>query len=1329
VSTDQTITEPVAALTVVTELSLAPPEVSLTELPARRSWARRVLRRIWYGLPDLTPRRYLVVPSLLLLAAALCQRPGKIVADTKVALVLDPGRFLSSALHFWNPLTDSGSVGDQATGYLFPMGPFFFLTHALGIPAATAQRLWLSLLLVLSFWGVVRLADALGIGNRTGRIVGAMAYALSPFVLSRVGDNSALLLGGVALPWVLLPLVRATYAPAPRRGDLYTVEPLSDRPSRPPLSARRAAALSGCAVLIASGINATVTLDMLIAPVLWLALMCRGRTAWALRAWWVAAVVFATAWWIVGLELLAKYGVNFVRYTESAKTTTSVTSLPETVRGTADWLAYLHFGGPELPSAWTYVSALAAIIASFTVAGLGLVGLSRLRVPARRFLLASLAVGVVAVAAAYPGSPHGVFSASWLDALTGPLGAFRNINKFQPLLRLPLALGLAHCLPLIAVKVQSRRRRRLRRATNLLTALVLAGAVVVAAAPLGLSRLYQGGNFTAVPSYWQQASAWLNRSASGSRTLLLPGSGTGSYTWGTPNDEPLLWLSKTPWAVRNLIPLGGVNSTRWLDGIEKQLVQRAAPDLAATLTRAGVGFVLVRNDLSQNSNDPPPTTSQLHSALAYSGLHRVATFGPLVKGRRSGLQIFLKSKADSGRYPALEIYAVPGAGRVSSYPADSLAVLSGGPEALPVLSSTGVLGDRPTVLAADLAAQGAGYAKLSPIISPTGWIDTDTLARRDEQYGSLHSGSSYLLAAGQKAAGESAAPQVRLDVDPNGHQTTALFSGISGVNASHYGFILATTPQSGPQSAVDGNTGSAWSVSGFPNRGVGQWLSLTFPAARSLPNVTVQLLADSAKRVRISALRATTDSGSVVTHLDNTEDPQTIAIPDGMTRTLRLTIVSVAGKSSNSAGYGPGIREVTIGGLPIDQSVALPYDVKPYFPAGGAATLSYVFSRDRDDPHAPLDLDVENQISRTFTVPRDVVLTGSGTAVDHSTVLPASAKRPVVTLACGSGPTVQIDDRTIATSVQGSRTDWLAGQPVALRLCSTKPIALKAGVHTLRTLAGTSSVYRPSLGIATFTLTTAQPRQPAARPATITKWGDEHRTVTMGAGPASILTIHENFNKSWRASANGQQLQAIRIDGWQQGFVVSAGGALTVNIVNKPGIAYRQLLLVSAVLVLLLICAAIWPSRKAREVRAPRAWRGSLVRALSLAGAVVAVLLVAGPGVALGVPVLALIIWVVPRIGPLLAFAGAGVAAGVAAAYPGHYPSSHQGSFSALAQTAMAYAIAVVLLSAGQRGAFGKKARDVNDDSALAAPDNGVMELPEGEAPAPVSAVGEKGSC
>ncbi len=1241
------------------------------ETPPGRRWGSLRLRkeRARTPDPDRTPRRWLLLPSLLLLAATLAQRPGKIVADTKVALVLDPAHFLSTILHLWNPLQDTGSIGDQSTGYLMPMGPFFLLTHGIRIPAAVAERLWTALILVTAFWGLVRVADALGLGNRIGRVLAGLAYAASPFVLSRIGDSSALLLGHLLLPWVLLPLIRATY----RRGE------------RELLSARRAAALSGCAVLLTGGVNASVTLDMLIMPALWLLLMCRGRSAWILRGWWVLAVFCATAWWMLSLQFLGRYGLNFVKYTETATTTTSVTSLPETIRGTADWLGYLRFGGAGFPSSWTYISAPAAIVASFLLAGVGLAGLARTHVPARRFLVASLAIGVLAVAAAYAGNPHGVLAGPWLKALSGPLAALRNINKFQPLIRLPIALGLAHCAPLLFMGAKV-RARRWRRALNIVTVAVLAGAVVVGAAPLGLSRLYKNGSFTSVPTYWKQAAAYLQKSANGTRTLLVPGSGFGAYSWGIPADEPMLWLARSPWAVRNIIPLGGVNSTRWLDGIEQQLGQRSTPELAAVLGRAGYGFVLVRNDLQRSVNDSPPSTDEVHTAMAHSGLKRVAAFGPMVSGRPSGIQSFLHTPPTPGKYPAIEIYEQPNPTRADAYPASALAVLSGGPEIMPYLPSTGVLENRPTVLAADLAAGDKGYAQLPNGVKPTAWIDTDSLTRRDEQYGSLHNGTSYVLPVGEKAAGESTKPQVRLDVSADGHQTTSLLDGIASITASHYAFVLAAVPAASPQSAIDSDPATSWSVAGFPHNNVGQWLQVTLDKPLSLPSIRVSIDADTAKRLRITALRVTTDTGSRVVKLVNTEQLQPLALPAGPTKSIRLTIAGVAKTKKSSPFYGPGIREIAIPGVTITRTIALPNDAAAYFPAGGAQSLSYVFNRDRSDPQSFINLDVERQIGRTFTVPRTADFYASATVVDRSTQLPAKTGA-TVSFACGTGPDVEIDGKKYATYAVGSRSALLAGQPIPLGLCLNRPITLAAGRHTLRTLPSASPLYQSSLGVATLSLTSVGAPKPAAnRSIRITKWGDEKRTVDVAAGEASILTVHENFNKAWQAKANGKQLTAIRVDGWQQGFVLPAGAATTVTLTNGPGQAYRLGLLLAGLLVLGLLVLAAWPARRpARPIKSPRARSALVVRTVALAAAIGTTLLVAGPLVAAAVPLLALVVWFLRRSGPLLVLAGITVAAGMTLAYRASYPSSHHGAFSSLAQVAVALAVAAVILGTGER--------------------------------------------
>ncbi len=75
---------------------------------------------------------------------AFAQRPGWATADTKINLHVDPGRFLSDVASMW---TSTGQLGDvqtgQQAGYLFPMGPFFALGHAIGLSDWVVQRLWL----------------------------------------------------------------------------------------------------------------------------------------------------------------------------------------------------------------------------------------------------------------------------------------------------------------------------------------------------------------------------------------------------------------------------------------------------------------------------------------------------------------------------------------------------------------------------------------------------------------------------------------------------------------------------------------------------------------------------------------------------------------------------------------------------------------------------------------------------------------------------------------------------------------------------------------------------------------------------------------------------------------------------------------------------------------------------------------------------------------------------------------------------------------------------------------------------------------------------------
>ena len=90
--------------------------------------------------------------------------PGRLAADTKAYLYLDPGRLLERATSMWQPEVAMGTVTHQNIGYLWPMGPYFWLADVLGMPDWLAQRLWLGTVLAAAGLGVTWLLRTLGWG-------------------------------------------------------------------------------------------------------------------------------------------------------------------------------------------------------------------------------------------------------------------------------------------------------------------------------------------------------------------------------------------------------------------------------------------------------------------------------------------------------------------------------------------------------------------------------------------------------------------------------------------------------------------------------------------------------------------------------------------------------------------------------------------------------------------------------------------------------------------------------------------------------------------------------------------------------------------------------------------------------------------------------------------------------------------------------------------------------------------------------------------------------------------------------------------------------------
>jgi arabinofuranan 3-O-arabinosyltransferase len=847
----------------------------------------------------------LVAFCLLLEVLPFVTAPGNIIADTKLDLAVNPAGFLSRALSLWDP-QQFGQLQDQANGYLFPMGPFFAVGKLAALPPWVIQRLWIGAVLIAAFLGTVRLAGRLGIGTPWTRIAAGLAYALSPAALTLLGELSSEFLPAAMLPWILLPLVGAT------------------RPADQPGGGRRlgrAAARSAVAVAVCGGINAAATVAVLIPAVIYLLTVSRPAPRWRLLAWWCPAVVLATCWWSVPLLLLSRYGVPILPYTESAAVTTSVTSLSDILRGTENWVAYLAINGqPWYLLGYRIATGVLPTLLTALAAGLGLAGLVSRGLPARRFLLCSLLAGLLIISAGYLSSLGSPLAAPVDQLINGAGSALRNLRKFDPMIRLPIALGLAHLIANVQPSWLPGSGRgtawwhqpvRLRRAVGVAAALAIGGLAL----PAYQSGLANPGSFRQIPSYWQNAASWLNQRAGHQAVLVVPGAPFGQYLWGSPLDEVLQPLTSTDWAERNLSIIGSPGNERLLDSIDQQLAAGAgSAGLTGLLARMGVRYLVVRNDLDRSVLDGA-WPARIHQALADSpGIRKVAQFGRLPVG--SFTPDDAVSDFDSP-YPPVEIYQVAGAAPVATVqPAAGALRVYGAPESLLTLANEGVLGSRPVLLNADDPGEPAAASVL-----------TDSLRRRVRDFGELRTSYSPTLTAGQPAQTFEAANDY-LDPGWARYQSVARYQGIATVTASSSASDIGAIPsqwESGllPYSAVDGDSRTRWE-SGSWTGPIGQWIQVRFDTPVDPGTIQVAFADQAGLGPAVTQVQVSTAAGRVTDPVRVTGQAQPLRVPPGRSGWLRITVTRLAATLSSPVGAQVGIAEISVPGVHASRTIVAP---------------------------------------------------------------------------------------------------------------------------------------------------------------------------------------------------------------------------------------------------------------------------------------------------------------------------------------------------------------------------------------------------------------------
>jgi len=1177
-------------------------------------------------------RWVLAAVSVGLMAACFSQNPGRLAQETSLTLVLQPIGLMGRALHLWQPGFQFGQLDNQTWGYLFPIGPFFAIVSWLHVPAWWAQRLWVGFVFIAAFWGLVRLSEAMCIGTRWSRVIGGVVYCLMPWFVVQ-GGNPAAMMPGALLPWIMLPLVRSSTEGMPRR----------------------AAARSGVAIAFVGGVNVAATLAVLPAPLLYL--LTRRSRPRGLLPWWLVAVALANFLWVVPLILQGHYGLNFLPFEETAKTTTSTASASQALIGTSGWLNFYHIGAPAVPSGWSLVSVPAAIAGSVLIAGIGLAGLTLRRIPEYFFLVLVLSLGMVLVAAGYGGHVSGVFGAGFRSLIDGPAAAFRNISKFEPLIALPLVMGLVHILGLPVLRQLPAQWMRVLLAA--LAVAVLAAAVILPA-PFIRAQLFP--STFELPTYWESAANWLNQRAGDETSLLLPASANATYNWGQPNAEPFDSLLHTPWAVLNIIPLGSVGSIRLMQAVEDTIeLGDPAHGLADYLARAGVGYLVVRNDLNLSLTGATPP-NQVAAVLADTpGIRLVKEFGPRVPGDAKAREV--------------DIYRVERSVQVvHAYPKSDPIILSGGPDSLLSMANASLLDSkRATLLAGDVGATSAARAR------GASWVVTDTLQYVDTDFGSVRDNTSYPLTPGQPSPDTGKTPQQFLVVPGIAHQTVAMPIGAAGASSSSYGssgFVLS--PAEGPASAFDDDPSTTW-VANAADNSVGQWVSLNFGRSVPLTAIIVRPLDDGPFRPRVEQLRITTQRGSVVRDIPAGENPQIVRVPQGPSRWLRLTIDKTSTPSVNPGLTGAGLRDVAIPGVTFQLGLSVPSDETKAFSRRDANVPTYVFSSPINNPAYSFGKasPVEAHLIRSFTVPRAAVfaLTGTvtprpGSALD-AIIPPFAAPDSPFVLPCGQGPAININGVTIPTQVSGIVGDLLSVSPLQLTACRTVPLA--AGRHLLTGDDG-QGPFRYTTLIATAPQVHATARN---RSVSVKGFGGDNREISIGPGSAAYVALASNFNPGWAATLDGNQLSPVRIDGWQQGWEVPAGHGGTIMVTFSPDHIYRVILLLGLLLLAALFVLAIMPSRYRRSSD-PGAPGWMPQGAVLVAGAAVVLLLLGGPVALALLPAIAVArYW--PGLLPWVVAAAIACLGVVLVLQAGSEPNTGQGAFGVTAQVCTLVALAAVL--------------------------------------------------
>jgi arabinofuranan 3-O-arabinosyltransferase len=901
--------------------------------------------------------------ALLCYVPLLLTDPGRVDADSKAYFYLSPDRLLAGAASLWDPQIGAGSVAYQIIGFLFPVGPFYWLTgHVAGIPPWISQRIWMGTLLFGAGLGVRYLLRTLGVRG-PGIAVGMVAYAFSPYAIQFASLQSVLLAPWAGMPWMTAFAVRGL-----RRGGW------------------KYPALLAIVVQLTGSVNASTLAFALLAPALWIpyAVVVAREVDWR-RAWgfvWRSGVLvgLTSLWWATALLIESAFGRNALRFTEQLSTTSATLYPLEILRGLGYWIFYYYDShGPIVGASDSFLQNPAVLFASIVVPALGLLAGALLRWSARAYFVLLVLVGVALAVGSSPFDDRSPLAAAFHMFASGSTAglALRNSARAVPLVALGLACMLAAGVSALYERLSGVGKVRVGGA-------IVAGVLVLCLvnAPGVWARNYYDSSleYDSVPGYWKDAARALDAASHDTRVLALPGSPFGAYTWGATQDPVEPGLMDRPFVTLQQIPEGSDATANLLASLNVPLQAGVLdPNAIAPVARLlGAGDVLVNLDLQTNRYGLVPAGQlwNLLTARPPEGLAAPDAYGTEPAGPRVP-ELGNLARPEGEPPPPVAVFRVDDpVGIVRTKPADGALIVDGDGSGLVAMAGAGLLDANRLVVYSPTFEREPD--RLRDLADGAELVVTDSNRKRPFWATSLTNSFGATEQVDEEPLDQSSYDQ-RLEVFPDEtprSQTVTILRGVKSVRATQgYGVFNATFSR--PALVLDDNVFTGWTVDAGAPVGRGERLRIEFeePVTTDRVNV-VQPLQDAAQGRWISRVSLRFDGDDTVRRdlgdASRTALGQTLSFPERTFSTLEIGIDQTT-RIKDGPQNAVGFQEIRVAGdesyarpVGMEETTRMPLDLlETLGPASLDNPLTLLISRDLMD-----DISMTREVSlptaRTF---------------------------------------------------------------------------------------------------------------------------------------------------------------------------------------------------------------------------------------------------------------------------------------------------------------------------------------------------------------------------